>query len=75
MKLSCYLIVSYNGSVEVRKRLPFEAQLRPGQLVLPLRISVPDSAFSVYLSQVELSVPESPKYQAAVELAEEEGQP
>jgi hypothetical protein len=71
MRIDCYLIVSYAGSVSVRKSRPKAHNLRAGELVLPLAVTIPNSAFAQYLAQTQVNVPESGQYQAAVELVEE----
>lgn len=75
MRLTCYLLISHTGSVSVRKFPPDASAVRSGQLVLPLTISIPDSAFAVYLGRTEINVPESQRFQAAVELEDDEVQP
>lgn len=75
MRLTCYLIVSHTGSVSVRKSRPYAGDVKPGCLVLPLTITIPQSAFAMYLQSVEVNVPESKSFQAAVELVEDKDQP
>jgi hypothetical protein len=68
--ITCHLIISYNGNLKVTKRRP--TTVKSGELVLPLTIRIPLSAFAVYLKSAEINVPETQQYQAAVELREEE---
>ena len=72
MRIDCYLIVSYAGSVSVRKSRPGVTNLRAGQLVLPLVVTIPNSAFAQFLAAAQVNVPESGNFQAAVELVEEQ---
>lgn len=71
MRLTCYLIVSHTGSVSVRKSRPYPGDIKPGHLVLPLTVTIPQSAFALYLQSVEVNVPESETVQAAVKLTED----
>lgn len=75
MRLTCYLIVSHTGSVSVRKSRPYAGDVKAGHLVLPLTITIPQSAFAMYLQSVEVNVPEAKSFQAAVELREEDERP
>lgn len=72
MRIDCFLIVSYAGSVSVRKSRPKATNLRAGELVLPLAVTIPNSAFAQFLAQAQVNVPESGSFQAAVELVEEQ---
>lgn len=71
MRLTCFLIISHTGSIGVRKSRPYAGDIKPGHLVLPLTITIPQSAFALYLKSVEVNVPESETFQAAVELTED----
>ena len=53
MRLTCYLIVSHTGAVRAVRRKP--NAVRAGELVLPLRIDIPNSAFAPYLASVEIN--------------------
>ena len=75
MRLTCYLMVSHSGSVSLRKYAPDPGAVRAGQLVLPLTVDIPDRAFAVYLDRAEITVPESERFQAAVELVDPEAHP
>lgn len=72
MRLTCYLLVSHTGSVSVRKFPPDASAIRPGQLVLPLTISIPDAAFAVFLARAEIQVPDSQQFRASVELLQDD---
>ena len=69
MKFTCYLVVSYRGNIRATKRMP--TAVKAGELVLPLNINIPNSAFAHYLKHTEINVPDLPQYEAAVELKEE----
>lgn len=71
MRVTCYVTVSYSGSVNVRKSRPQGNQIKPGDIVLPLIITIPGEAFSRYTAAVNIDVPATPQFQAAVELVEE----
>ena len=71
MKITCYLVISDVGDVRVNKR---RASAGPGEVILPLTIDIPYSAFARYLAAVTVDVPESPQYQAAVGLREDESE-
>lgn len=68
MKINCYLLIAHNGSVSVRKSGPRRGAITPGTVVLPLRIDIPDSAFANYLRSIEIGVPETPQFEATVDL-------
>lgn len=74
MRIYCYLLVSHTGSIAVRKSRPGAGDIKAGQVVLPLTITIPQSAFTQYLASTEITVPESQQFQAAVELVEDEGE-
>lgn len=72
MRTDCYLIISYTGAVKARKNRPYANHIKAGELVLPLAINIPNSAFAQFLAQAQVNVPEGGQYQAAVELVEEQ---
>jgi len=49
-----YLIVSYNGTIEVRKRLP---GMTRSQIAIPMTVLIPEEAFYNSTNVVTITVP------------------
>ncbi len=72
MKTTCYLIISENGSVEVRKRRP---DMSAGQVAVKLRLDISDRFFDRFIPNVEMSIPDEaviePDIQVTYEVEEQ----
>lgn len=65
MRLNIYLIVTEDGSASVRKNRP---DARVGQIVIPLRLNIPDSVFRPkHAEPIAIDVPEAHIVQPTVE--------
>ena len=75
MKTTCYLIISENGSVELRKRRP---DLSSGQVAVKLRLDISDRFFERFIPDVEMTIPDEaviePEIEVTYEVEEDDGQ-
>ena len=75
MKTTCYLIISKNGSIDVRKRRP---DLSSDQIAVKLRLDISDRFFYRFIPDVEMSIPDEavikPDIQVTYEVEGDDGQ-
>lgn len=57
MKTKTYLIVSQNGNIDTRKRIPNYGSIRRNSIVVPLLIDIPDHLFDALTAPISLVVP------------------
>ena len=60
-----YLIVSHNGTLEVRKRLP---GMTRNQIAIPMTVLIPEEAFQSCTKVVTITVPEDQIVRQTVEV-------
>jgi len=71
MIVKCVLIVDSDGTVALRKKMPFVGQLRSDQVGIPLMVNVPHGWFYQTTRLVTIDVPEpADRDDAQIEIGE-----